>query len=124
MMRSDLLTSTQKEALVKLAVEKLIELVRLPQIRNLLQEVELGLIKHEEGSDIWVKDRRLILNSDGIVEQLHVPHPSWFKRLFGAQVQKDRVLRESEFEGVVEDYKLEPTELQKLINRLQKIPSV
>lgn len=127
MRRNQILTTKQEKVLNELAVKKLTELAQLPERKNLLQEIELASIKHEEVIGIYVKDRILILTRHSFIDQEYIsdPNQSEFKRFFSdKRITKNNIVSEEDFEKIVEDYKLEAIELQNLINNLKQIPSV
>lgn len=126
MKRSAILTKEQEETFTKIAVEKLKELMRLPQIKTLVKEIELGKTYKEEWGLMEI-DERLLLIRDGLVERRRVEDTSksWINRFLSSPtINRDEPVSEVFFRSIIEKYKLEVTDLQNLINRLQVVPSV
>ena len=127
-----ILTTKQRKAFLKLAIDKLEELVRLPETKDLLEEIELASIGHyvdraSSESNCWAKDELLILSQIGLIERKYIlgPRPPLFTILrFRRRILKQSIVPEEDYEKIIEHYKLKPTDLQRLIYDLRKVPSV
>jgi hypothetical protein len=130
--KTEILTKKQKEAYLKLTIEKLRELTHLPELKDLLKEMQLAFRGEEkDGPSIsspvyWKKDAILILSSTGLIERKYIPgyRPPWPTIIPRKRVLKEKIVSEKDFEEIIHRYKLTPEFIQTFINALQAIPSV